>query len=160
MSAFPMNCLQKSLTQWNTDPLKDNHRLLKKWIYSLFPHGFCLSPALRWSSSQQTLQSCSYHHCAPQARAQLTPVCSQKANLLHFTFSCSQALHLTPTPITARGLDGRATSSCPQIAALGREGSSPRWISAVPWVFYGLLLIYSQFSILVNGYKLDWSHKS
>lgn len=65
-----------------------------------------------------------------------------------------------PTPITASDLDGRATSSCPQMAALGREGSSPRWISAAPWVFYGLLLIYSQFSILVNGYKLDWSHKS
>lgn len=34
-------------------------------------------------------------------------------------------------PVSASWLDGRATSSCPQLAALGREGSSPRWISAV-----------------------------
>lgn len=59
-----------------------------------------------------------------------------------------------------RGLMGGLHLSALSWLLLGGKEAHPDGFQQLSWVFYGLLLIYSQFSILVNGHKLDWSHKS
>lgn len=88
-------------------------------------HGYQVSLAFGWSSAEGALQSSS-----SSAMAHLTLVCPQNKPSLPSPFPPAKHFISSPCPIAAARLDGRPTSSCPQLAALGREGSSPRWISA------------------------------
>lgn len=132
--------LVRTKTARNIMPMlpTNNSDSIKHWVAlresdSTRDHGPHKNLALRWSSSEEVLQSCCYSRSVPQTTAHLSPACSQKTSLLCFHPFLQPSTfcpHPTP-PVSASWLDGRATSSCPQLAALGREGSSPRWISAV-----------------------------
>lgn len=90
--------------------------------------------------------------------AYLTPVCSQKAKSPSPS-PFSPGDHYFSPPLL-EGLMGGLHLPALSWLLLGGKEAHPDGFQQFSWVFYGLLLIYSQFSILVNGHKLDWSHKS
>lgn len=159
-TAHKNHWFNRTLTHWKT--IIDHWR----WLHSLLPLGrlklwIWPKPYAQGKLFKGNPTEVLSHHCSPWAMAHLPPACSQKAKILHLHLSLQPSIisHSHPLSLLVGLMGGLHLPALSWLLLRGKE-AHPDGFQQFSWVFYGLLLIYSQFSILVNGHKLDWSHKS